>query len=399
MEITFLCHNYYSLFLSFIYSRNIRSNMKDVKINLITSSYLQANMQDLNNFWDCVYIHRYIKFAGKNIFQRLKTLIHFYIEKCRIHSKLKFNDTEFLFTFKDTGLINREIIRLLNQKFGSKIILIEEGFALYSDMENKKKAIHFLSSTIGSLLLLPPPHHNTQGLNNNVHTILLKKEHLLPERKKRGKQLVVQSEKLFSSCDAFSYIQTFYGTEVNQALKLFSNIDILFIGQPVSDQGKVSSELEQNVLQSLFKCLGDYKILIKPHHLENRTKYDSALKMCPQASMIDLRLMNIPVEVLYCLLNTPIVITPWSSASINIRMINPDVFTFYLFELYHYPLPTQVRMLIDWYDGEKYLAVDSPSLIPVAISSKSGIIHGSMKTNEPIKDLYPELNRILYENQ
>lgn len=205
------------------------------------------------------------------------------------------------------------VINIYHKKRTSKkIILFEEGMALYSDKKRTWKEV--IDYNLGKTVDMQP----VIGASNKIDTIFAQHPAQLPDWKRKNKKIVKQSD-VFADTGIWSDIlnkDTYFN-------KLSSDLQgkkvLLYLGQPIHEFSKqFRPKQEMDLLYRVSdKMPQDYVMLIKAHPRDPVSKY-SKLQDRENCIVFDRRVGWYPIECLLSLFETKMVMTFSSSAALNI---------------------------------------------------------------------------------
>lgn len=406
MEYNFLCYNFYTLFISYIYSKELRN--KGMKCNLILFQY-EIQFNNINEgVWDKV-----IHVDDYNYKAPLRTRIISSIRKSShintrryygnfgaqaLKSVIK-NKNDVLVVFKDNDAIFASVIEKFKSitKNNGKIVLIEEGLALYTASKSRKGIygnkliLKVVRNLIGISIF--GTGQLEQGYHPEIDILLAKETDHLDNIQKNNRIIIPQSKGVFSKKNVNSFINSMFTySDVINKVNTLSKYDYLFIGQPLATDRVCSPAEELDFLRKIFFTLPSSDlILIKPHPREDPQKYHDISKLSSNITILDGLLSELPVEVIYGLLNSnPIVLTAYSSAYKNIQQNHKKVATYLLFKLLNKPgLNLKLSKLSESFDTiiiEKETELASINCVSLNIEEDQEIIN---------EDKLPEIEMLI----
>lgn len=335
MEYNFLCYNYYTLFVSYIYSKELR--IKGFKCNLIIFQFeIEFNGINESNWDKVIYVNAYeyriplrtklissIRKSNHDVNRR-----YYGIFGAKALTKVVKNRKDVLVVFKDNDAIFASVIEKFKSltKNQGKVVLIEEGLALYTASKPRKYIFSnkFILKRIRSILGISifGIGQLKQGYHPEVDILLAKEIDYLDSIQKYNRIIIPQSKCIFSNKNNVSFVDSvFKYINISNKVKILSKCEYLFIGQPLAIDSVCSCTEEINFLRKVFSILpSGTNILIKPHPRENTSKYKEINREFNNISILDGVLAELPAEVIYGLMeNNPIVLTAYSSAYKNIQ--------------------------------------------------------------------------------
>lgn len=230
---------------------------------------------------------------------------------------------DILFIFKDNDPICKSLIDIAS-KNGTKIILIQEGLALYGNIKHKtRKKIKVIVKKIIQTILRYPIVNINQGEDPRISVMVASHMNSLSEKRKTNKEIIE-----FPNIQPPTFILEKFINETkldfNNLKHIRLNKTLIYFGQPLSE-----NEFDEKMfLDKLFKILSKsgYQIIVKPHPSENMDKYS----ICSYCTLYTEN--YIPAEILAFIVKPDLVLTPYSSVGLNISTWYPTTIT-YLYKL------------------------------------------------------------------
>lgn len=222
-------------------------------------------------------------------------------------------DVDILMVSADYRGLNRSMIDIYYKKRSfRKIILMEEGMALYSDEKNSWKEI------IAYNLWKADNVHPVIGGSYKVDTIFARHPTQIPKWKSKNKQLIKQSD-VFANAELWKNILNKNAYLRKLSEQLYKKKLLLYLGQPIhqfSEKFDPKQEIDL-IYKILDKMPKDYVMLIKAHPRDPVSKYQNVQDMV-NCIVFDRRVGWYPVECLLSIFDTRMVMSFSSSAALNI---------------------------------------------------------------------------------
>ncbi|WP_195538928.1 polysialyltransferase family glycosyltransferase [Eubacterium maltosivorans] len=320
-KVLFVIETYYQLMYASIinYYLKINSAQTYIILCLDEKEIKKINLKE-NAFDKIIKFENRKKHGLGNFFEQVS-----FVKKNRKIWSQKF---DVLALFNDSRYLDGYLIKRMKKEYSSKIVLLEEGLALYLKNEYKllgfkSKAKYFARKILAQIGGVNLPQYGL-GYHISVDKIALYSPDLIEKRKAEKKELIK-----LPNCSPPDKI-------MRQMMKIFNlenetetkRYDCIYFGQSLSELEGYEKENEDRFLNYL-----DYmtkqkklKIAIKPHPFEDVNKY----KKYSNFYIIENNI--IPAEILFYKMKIDIIITPFSSAArnINIWWKNEPI---YIFEL------------------------------------------------------------------
>lgn len=233
---------------------------------------------------------------------------------------------DILIVFKDNDPICKSLIDIAS-KNGTKIILIQEGLALYGNIKHKtRKKIKVLAKKIIQTMLRYPIININQGEDPRISVMVVSHMNSLSEKRKTNKEIIE-----FPNIQPPTFILEKFINETkldfNNLKHIRLNKTLIYFGQPLSEN-EFDKKNEKMFLDELFKILSTsgYQIIVKPHPSENMDKYS----IYPYCTLYTEN--YIPAEILAFIVKPVLVLTPYSSVGLNISTWYPTTII-YLYKL------------------------------------------------------------------
>lgn len=349
MKYVFVCGNIYHLYLSNVY-RNYLLSLKDCRVDLILSNDKFDNVAELNSGWSNVYPVN--KKVTKGKLDSIYILSQMKKTRKKLKSIYKNNENICTIVFIDHTPVNRTIIKFMKElNTNNKVLLVEEGLGLYTDKDSTSKK-SLIKGYVYKLFGIDGPSNMIQGENPRVDAIIAKNIQLISKTKKEGKKLIQQSEGIFSQKYIEDFSKVYFGNR-NTTLKANLQYDFIYIGQ------NLGIENESIAIKNILKLIPSNKsILIKPHPREDVNKYQDILRNLKNCRLIDNCFMQFPVELITQLLSINCVLTPYSSAGLNLKQINNKLSIIYLFKIFNLEV-NSIEKLINELQIEGIFIVDN----------------------------------------
>lgn len=238
--------------------------------------------------------------------------------------------------FNDMTRLTDKVLYSYGKKKNNQIILVEEGIGTYYSKNNistKRKLGNLLLGLKEEIYI---------GHNPYIDTVIVHNPKDLPDYLVKGRKVITQNNPFID--DSWigamgDVIDINYNTYEDSEKKT-----ILWIGQPLSPD-IVTAKREEQTLQKLFSYLSSlFTIIVKMHPRELKEKYSSYIEQ----GFIHLFEADgkewISVELIASLLKPYLIITPLSSAPLN---MTDDVKICYCYNLFGIEnLATNIKGLI-----------------------------------------------------
>lgn len=323
-EIIFNCFTPYQLLISMYYANSI----KGVKKVLIFKDFADYHIDPLfyQSFFDVnIYVPYYYK---KNIFlkQFYKMFYSGYLFRFSpiYHQIIKIKSAIFMF-FSDQEVTTNKIISILKKNKSNKLILVEEGLALYTISYTRIS----LKTLLGNILCGVCT-QNYFGESKSFDTVFAIEPNCVHKRF-MCKKVIKQSD-------------IFLDTDFLKKLRIQSDFirggnrkKLLILGDPVNELGIDEVEYVNSIIGIVNNCKDDYDIYIKPHPRENVNIY-KCIKNCTIIN--DYKWL--PVELIATKYSFDALISIISSASINIARIDSRIKAFMTFKIYRFNLQDEI---------------------------------------------------------
>jgi len=309
-QVIFVALTTYQLFIAEVYANYIKNCYPVFEVLIIS-----VGVEKLDIFTQNIRYCQIKNLNGDKVHRFWQRLFYggFLFSLSSISRGIESADNAVLFLFNDNEPITNKIMREMKKKNTCISVIIDEGIGTYAETTNKELNIkqllrYYLTSLIGS-----PMQYKVIGDNKLIDCALVGNKELYDSLDKSKNQVVFEQNKtaLFSEGNSFirrKYLQN----------KQIDSFDILYLGQPFSEYGKLT-EKEETYLDWLFGIVcKNYKVVIKPHPRDANQKYDSLLKKWKNTKMFDERLSSLPIECIAGGINMKVVISHKSSAGINI---------------------------------------------------------------------------------
>lgn len=241
----------------------------------------------------------------------------------------KFNSIkpDVLIIFKDNDAVCKSLIDIASDN-GVKIVFIQEGLALYNNSSNgSRRRFKTIIKNIIQKMLKYPIIDIEQGEDDRISTMVVSNKKLLSKSRRKNKQIIE-----FPMVQPPTYILNKFIKETNlnfdDILSINSNKTIIYFGQPLSEQELIDKKVEKLFLDKLFDAVRfhGFNIIVKPHPSENISKYLFYEKCLIYNESY------LPAEVLAFIARPRLVLTPYSSAALNISNWYPTSII-YLYKL------------------------------------------------------------------
>ena len=308
-HIYFVCCTVYQLFVALYYASKLSKNC--LKVLIWTDATQGVNTDSFAFVFDKIFliesecnkplIEKYwIRISRSGYFS------HLYYRK-KIFSNLNKNDVLLYFSEFDSSTC-----KLIKQfsRVSKKIILTEEGIGTYSC---DKRIIPF-NETL-SIIIFGIESCTQIGNNKNIMAYIVKNPELLPFEKHKGRR-IIQQNTMFNDNEWIKSLRIF-NDRIRLELEKFSRKRVLWLGQPLDSLGTdINTEIEiSNRIIRMFK--EPYCTIIKKHPRDKVEKYKYITNKNVCKYFVDHETW-VPAEILAGEIDPEIIITPISSAALNL---------------------------------------------------------------------------------
>ena len=305
----FSVNTIFHLMISKLYIQN--NNIKDaVIICYAINPIMPLIIKNDSDFTEKVIINR-----DQKVISKVHLGLEYKNNIRRVRSFLNKTKYKELIVFKDNDYLNQTLIDWTSNK-GIKITLIEEGLGLYK-IPNGGIKIKRQPALKRFLLSYPKYLYEVQGINPKVNRIIATRPNALQKEKLSNKE-IAQSSFEDLSLDKIKEIYDYFEQNegVNDQFKYHdkTKINILYIGQPLSEFKTLLEDEEKESLDNIFNTLienNNVNVIIKPHPSEKIEKYKDYLK---SKSVQIFEAQHIPAELIPSKVNIEFVLTGYSSA-------------------------------------------------------------------------------------
>lgn len=366
----FVCCTPYHLFVSMYYSMQVEWKT-DVERVLVWMNNTKKNIdiKPIAPFFDKVFEKEsHLKETETFIKKQWNKINEFgwNFSRTTIGRMCKDNSCyNVLICYTDADILTGKMIEQVCKTDKHYVILVEEGLSIYLPMLTEKRSfLNIMGNFVRGLKASP-----YIGKNKNIDAVIAKQPSKLPDIQVKGRKVIKQNELFFDDrwMEKIKFLNRTMDFR-NETKKIF-----LWIGEPF-DAKEVPNDVE--VIEDIFMYisrLNQFKIVIKPHPTEDKSKY-KALEMKYNAVCINDESTNwLPVEMLVSFLSPDIVCTPLSSAGKNISQMGIGCKVFYCFKLFGVDYTEQMNSagvysfpnvynIMDVKDFEKYIAMPSEEI-------------------------------------
>ncbi|HPJ81988.1 MAG TPA: polysialyltransferase family glycosyltransferase [Saccharofermentans sp.] len=384
MTVSFFCYNHFTLYSAYTYASFLKKELSISSI-LIWRNTIFELPKNIGAIWDDVVqidLASGSKSGSSGVCGSLKRITRIRrIIKDTLFSCTCFRTSSALLVFKDNGLYDTEVIRLFKRLRNGKVVLIEEGIGLYQS-QTRTNSIKQVAQV---LLGVPRQAHRTQGENDLVDIVICAKPDLLQSHKKRGK-IILKRSNLFSEVLVKAYVRDFLGLAQIPDEKA----DFLYFGQPLSEDGILKDYEEIEHISDFITSLDPgTDIKVKLHPRERSSKYESIIEKHRNVSFLDSRLQSMPAEVVFKLLGSPVVVTPFSSAAVNILQMGGVTSLLLLYRMFGLSQERKSSLDALFSDMSEYV-IDSYDTLKDGFRTPPGVIE-----NEPSNEYFYEMEKLL----
>jgi hypothetical protein len=335
MKTIFICYNYLTLYKAIYNIRNIYKNDDCVIIYRTSVSELPQNIKRHFNIIE-------IKINDKTIIKPLKEYIVegkwiSLIKKTIKVIRKEVNDNELvrLVVFKDNEKMESTFIEEFKKFSNGKgsVVLIEEGIGLYLK-SNQPQKLGYKYKILQKIFGLSKYFLNNypQGYNPLVDKIVCSDVEKLNQIKGREGLRIISQKGIFTFDNAEFFLVNILGYKMCQ-INVYKSFKVVYLTQPTQEIG-LTEENEEKIIKKLSQILGE-KIIIKRHQRDNRIiKYKDNSKIFD----FENEMSNIPFECIYSIMDSPIIVTFYSSAYANVLEDNPTAKVLLLYKLLNNPV-------------------------------------------------------------
>lgn len=389
---TFICYNEFTHFTGYTYAGYIKMFSR-YNCSLIWRDSIMDLPEKAFVFWD--KLHK-IQVIQKDLYKKSiarKALSYASITRS-IYRDRKLaellNHTHFLFVFKDNSIYDASIIRLFKKRKNTIVIHIDEGISLYL---NRKSPVKLLLRVATHFMGIPKECLLNQGESNRVNFIICRHPDLMNGRNIYNKLILLQSN-IYRIAKTHDYMKSIHSLSIPHKI----DIDVLYIGQPLSEDGFLNLESETSVLSQIIVMLGSNLMIgIKLHPREKKGKYNRLLECHTNLMLLDESIQNLPAEIIFSFFDNPVIATPFSSVASNINAFFPDSRLFIFYHLFN--LQPRVKSELDIVYKKLSLPVVTEENIETEMAILTNEIAASNKKVEaekiPQEFRIPEIDTIM----
>ena len=328
----------YQLFISDSYARYINEKYADTDIILFTvglntrhfnteGRYKIVSVPDLNNsksrrIWQRLYWSGRL-FAFSPLAKYFK-----HLSACH------------LFVFNDNEPVTNRLMRSAYKGYGNSISIIEEGIGIYeyTQLSNENLTVKQLFRRFITWILGSPMQYKAVGENKMIRNAIVSDVELYKSLDKaEGKTVLFQDKRAL-----YRYADNFLSRN-NIKCDGYEQYEILYLGQPINENGGMSSD-EADYILFLLKDIG--KVLIKPHPREPLDKYNKLAQKNSNIKILAGDIALLPLECLLSVFNVKILISFNSSAGVNLAKANQNITS-----IFTYDMPESQNFLEQWQNG------------------------------------------------
>lgn len=368
-KVIFVVETNYQLLYSIIINFYLKLyNVNTLLISACISNDVQELSRKITCFDDVMYFDRS---NNGNMKLDLIEEIKFVFDNQKVFKKMKGST---LIVFKDANYLQGYLLSILKKDKTSKTVLVEEGLSMYEErggvhrltIKNKVKRVVRIA-----LMRLLKAKKVTYGFgyNDNLDYLAVYSPDKLDEVKVIGKE-VIRLPHVAPDLAVFNVMEEYFLDDSVENIIDEEKQSIMYFGQLMVENGKVDKKREEFFLNYLSNISEEYNIqvIIKPHPRENVEKF----KMYSNVIVVDNR--NIPAEVLFNKIKPSAILTPYSTASMNIsRWWNVNsAYTFKLIDLEIDINLLDNQTIVEEYDDLREWIQKSLSSVEI-IKSRSGV--------------------------
>lgn len=315
-----MCFTPYQLITAMYYSY-VFPNVNKTLIYMDYSDYKIEQRFYLKYFDSVVYVPSYI---NDNIlikqFKKCYYGGHLY-KFTNIHNYLKNKNKTICFIFSDQECLSYKALVDLYKKKDNVIILTEEGLGTYVKNSKLPLKTMLINKILGINTL------KYVGESNKYDYVFVKKPNKLEVDKFLDKKVILENE-FFND---FNFINDL---NINLDSILLNNKFILFLGSPI-DQLKINKDEYVRIIKEIIlKFNNQYRIVIKPHHMEDISIYNGLKDII----LID-KYSWVPAELIVQKYNPIALFGIYSASIMNIAQLKPNLSIYLLYGILGLNLP------------------------------------------------------------
>ncbi|MCD1630756.1 alpha-2,8-polysialyltransferase family protein [Marinobacter shengliensis] len=326
----------FQLYMAIVISKLSSAPVKLWIIDPALSGYLDACSK--SNIWRSVnYAELNSEYVSdkRSLSNRIRRIMSFYAIRLRIKNFLRINHPSVVLVFSDNHEVTAAFVRLSKTLTRSRVVLGEEGSAAY--FSYKRTRANPWKVVVRRALLLDNCYGYSIGWSPYIDSVLVSDADLVHPDYIHGRD-VVELPPGPIPCEALEAARTVFS--INVQGNSDGTRDILILGQPWSEMGKMSKESEFQMYKEIDKSSFSKRVIIKPHPFENPKKYEGL----ENVMLCDSSYFSVPAELLFDVFKPKLTISTFSSAAINYTLRFGGLSIFLLDEL---NVPQVQRFVVD----------------------------------------------------
>ena len=319
-NIVFSCFTPFHLLTAMYYGYKL----KNAKRILVWNNYAgyDINVMSLKGLYfdDVVIIPYFLK--GNQITRQLRKSLHAgrFFALSKEHKLLSKCENNILIIFSDQEPCSNMQMKYLYSHGDTHVILVEEGTATYYQRNQEYRKILLLIYKILGINSL-----SRIGLSDEISTVMVRHLDLLDKSRFKCSTFIQQ--------DYFAFDQDFINS-----LPFLDSIDscsfngkknILFLGQPIEEIPGIDLNEYREFLSTLVsRYYEKYNIIVKPHPRENMSCYENI------SGLSLIQAQWVPFEVIATRFDYEVIMSLFSSATVNVYEIKPGVKAVYMYKFF-----------------------------------------------------------------
>ena len=259
---------------------------------------------------------------GNTMSSRLKRARAFFQSRKKIKEYLRNNSPRTIFIFSDNHELTAYFAQYRKSHPETDVVLVEEGTTVYFAPDRIRTSRW--KGICRYILGIPNPWGYNIGWSPQINKLLLSDPDKAHPKYLKDRLCVKWPEGPFPESAINDFISLMGGIK---GIPAAEEVDIIYIGTPLSESGIVTLEEELNLVDSFVTRTDSETTWIKPHPFDTPGKY----VFCDGARTFDKELNNVPAEILFHLLRPRLVMASYfSSAVLNYCMRYGKGAIFYL---------------------------------------------------------------------
>lgn len=361
MNRVFFVPNYHTLFTAYCMSEKL-STGSDKSI-ILTYGFIEP---------DIIYNTKNIEFIKMERCKKTSTTAYKIMYYCKNlnsminHIKNKSYENIQFYFFLDQEVEMQVAQAIVKNKFPvSNIFLVEEGLSLYwqeyatlesnfihySKQQSLYKAIRRLV-TKGAEYYVKAQYgckiyrYIEAGTSLYVDEIICKYPFKLHPDISSEKKVRQQDLRLYNTHNSRSFLYDIF--HINPEEIKTSKADYLYLGGPYTEEGIMLGDEEKRFVSKLLDSIpANSNVIIKPHGADSIEKYNEFIRHKRVHVNVFDAFYYLPVESLYFLLGCPTILSPFSSALLEIKTSYPQSVAYALLNLANFNIRVDETMFTD----------------------------------------------------